>query len=166
MFDLTPLLEAPTAVQIHAFAALEAVLLTPIVLFRKKRDMIHRISGYIWVTNMLIAAFSSFWIMEIQLVGPFSPIHALSLYVIFNVVNAVRHARRGNIRAHMGIMQGTALWGLGIAGAFTLLPGRRMNEVIFGPSIDDGVSLAVLASVVMTVGAAIYIVRRAPRAAT
>ena len=159
MFDLTPLLEAPTAVQIHAFAALEAVLLTPIVLFRKKRDIIHRISGYIWVTNMLIAAFSSFWIMEIQLVGPFSPIHALSLYVIFNVVNAVRHARRGN-------MQGTALWGLGIAGAFTLLPGRRMNEVIFGPSIDDGVSLAVLASVVMTVGAVIYIVRRTPRAAT
>jgi uncharacterized membrane protein len=132
MFDLTPLLEADLAIRIHAFAALEALLLTPIALFRKKRDRLHKVVGYVWVTNMLVTAISSFWIMENQLIGPFSPIHALSVLVLFNMFNAIRQIRRGNIRAHQGIMKGTALWGLGIAGLITLVPGRIMNEVVFG----------------------------------
>ncbi|MEC7762484.1 MAG: DUF2306 domain-containing protein [Pseudomonadota bacterium] len=132
MFDLSPLLEADPAIQIHAFAATEAILLTPLALFRKKRDRLHKIAGYAWVTNMLVTALSSFWIMENQIIGPFSPIHALSILVLFNLFNAIRQVRRGNIRAHQGIMKGTALWGLGVAGLITLVPGRIMNQVVFG----------------------------------
>lgn len=165
MLDLTPLLEADTAIQIHVIAAVEAILLTPVALFRKKRDRLHKIAGYAWVTNMLVAAFSSFWIGEIRLVGPFSPIHALSLLVIFNMGFAIWQVRRRNIRAHMAIMKGTALWGLGIAGALTLLPGRIMNEIVFGPATDDGFSLGAIVSVIVVVAAAIHIARRTPRAA-
>jgi uncharacterized membrane protein len=132
VFDFTPLLEADLAIRIHAFAAMETILLTPFALFRRKRDLIHRITGYAWVTNMLVVAISSFWIMENQIIGPFSPIHALSVLVLFNMFNAIRQVRRGNVQAHKGIMKGTALWGLGIAGLITLVPGRIMNAVVFG----------------------------------
>ncbi|WP_292024918.1 DUF2306 domain-containing protein [Maritimibacter sp. UBA3975] len=158
MFDLTPLFEADLAVQIHVIAATESILLTPFALFRRKRDLLHRITGYAWVTNMLVTAVSSFWIMENQLIGPFSPIHALSLLVLFNLFNAIRQIRRGNVKAHQGIMKGTALWGLGIAGGLTLVPGRIMNEVVFGSGEPGSANtLGAPLTIAMVVAALAYI---------
>ena len=153
MFDLTPLLEADLAIQIHAIAATEALLLTPLALFRRKRDRLHKIAGYAWVTNMAVAALSSFWIMEVQLIGPFSPIHALSVLVLFNLFNAIRQVRRGNVQAHQGIMKGTALWGLGIAGLITLVPGRIMNAVVFGVG-EPGLANSIASYLTIAVAAA------------
>lgn len=163
MLDLTPLLTADLAVQIHAFAALEAVVLTPFVLFRKRRDWVHRITGYIWVTNMLITALSSFWITEIRLIGPFSPIHALSVLTLVNLVLAIRAIRQKNLRLHQAIMRNTAFWALGVAGAFTLLPGRIMHAVVFGPEPLDGRNFAALAAITMFVLAASWIAWRLVR---
>jgi uncharacterized membrane protein len=138
MLDPTPLFQADLAVQIHALSAIEAIVLTPFALFRRRRDRIHKIAGYAWSTNMLIAAFSSFFISGFGLIGPFGPIHALSLLVLFNVVWAIRAIRRRDIRAHEAIMKQTAFWGLGVAGGLTFVPGRLMHDVIFGPAPNDG----------------------------
>ncbi|MBV7378714.1 DUF2306 domain-containing protein [Maritimibacter dapengensis] len=138
--SLEPLLTAPLAVQIHVIAALEALVLTPLVIFRKRRDNWHRIAGYLWVTNIVIASVSSFLITEIRLIGPFSPIHALSVLTLVNVVLAVRAIRRRNVTAHQSIMKATAFWGLGVAGTLALVPGRRMHEVLFGPDAPDAYS--------------------------
>ncbi|SFO76568.1 hypothetical protein SAMN03159463_02866 [Mesorhizobium sp. NFR06] len=41
---------------------------------------------------MLVIAVSSFWIQQIRLIGPFSPIHVLSILVLVTVPLAVWYA--------------------------------------------------------------------------
>lgn len=153
---LDPILTAPTAVQIHAVAAIEALALTPVVLLRKRRDRWHRLAGYAWTANMALAALSSFWIMEIRLVGPFSPIHALSVLTLINLVLAIRAIRRRDVARHEGIMRATAFWALGVAGAFTLLPGRRMHAILFGPASGEGPDIAAPVSIGVILAALLF----------
>jgi uncharacterized membrane protein len=82
---------------------------------------------------MFAVAISSFWIHEIRLVGPFSPIHLLSIFAPVMLVFAVLHARRHNVSAHKKAMTSIFFGALVIAGAFTLVPGRIMHTVVFGP---------------------------------
>jgi len=129
MFE--PLLSAPLAVQLHAFAAMVALLLGPVALFRQRRDRLHKTLGYFWVLAMAATIASSFVIFEIRLIGPFSPIHLLSLLATFGLVKGVRAAMRGDIATHMQTMRGLYFWALGIAGLFTLLPGRIIGRMLF-----------------------------------
>ena len=64
----------------------------------------------------------------------------------------VREIRRGNVTAHQASMKGLYLGALLLAGAFTLLPGRRLNLVLFGPDagwtpslIAIGIALSITA---------------------
>ena len=50
------------------------------------------------------AAISSFWIRESRLIGPFFPIHLLSVFVIYTRVTARLSAYRGTIAAHQRSM--------------------------------------------------------------
>jgi uncharacterized membrane protein len=65
--------------------------------------------------------------------GPWSPIHLLSLLVLVTLPLAVWHAHRHDVRRHRNAMTGLFIGALVIAGAFTLLPGRIMHAVVFGP---------------------------------
>ena len=84
-----PILNAPIYILIHASAAMIALLMGPFVILRNRRDRLHKIVGYIWVVVMACAAISSFWIMEFRLIGPFSPIHGLSIYVLWSLYRGV-----------------------------------------------------------------------------
>ena len=130
--SLSPLLTAPLAIQIHAFSAILAVLIGAMVLFRRKGTPLHKLMGRVWAGLMLVVATSALFINEIRMIGPFSPIHLFSLATYLGLAQGIRHIRRGNVRAHRAQMQGLYFMVLGLAGAFTLLPGRRMNEVLFG----------------------------------
>ena len=128
---LAPLLAAPIAIQIHAAAALALIPLNIVQFWRRKGGVNHRILGWSWVILMTIVAVSSFWIHGIRLIGPFSPIHALSVFTLVNLVLAIRARRQGRIIAHRSFMIGiTAGWA--IAGAFTFIPGRLMFQTVFG----------------------------------
>jgi uncharacterized membrane protein len=81
---------------------------------------------------MAIVAVSSFWIHEIRLLGPWSPIHLLSIMVLGLLPVAVVAARRHNVSRHRKTMIGIFTGGLVIAGLFTFLPGRIMHAVVFG----------------------------------
>lgn len=129
MFD--PLFSAPVAIQIHAMAAMTALVITPFQLVRKKGNGWHRGLGYLWVLSMAATALTSFWIHEIRLVGEFSPIHLLSSWVLVSLVLAIRAARQHRITVHRTYLQSAAFWGLGVAGVFTFLPGRRMSATFF-----------------------------------
>jgi uncharacterized membrane protein len=83
---------------------------------------------------MAIVAVSSFWIHQMRLIGPFSPIHLLSMWVLLMLPLAVWKARHHQVGTHRRIMTYTFLGGLVVAGLFTLLPGRIMHAVVFGPS--------------------------------
>jgi len=88
--------------------------------------------GYAWVALMLVIAVSSFWIQQIRLVGPFSPIHLLSILVLIAVPLAVWHAHNHHVARHRRMMIALYIFALVGAGVFTLLPGRIMHAVVFG----------------------------------
>ena len=130
--SLTPLLNASLAIQLHAFAAMGAFVLGLIQFAAPKGTLPHRTLGFIWLALMLTVAVSSFWIYSIRWVGPFGPIHLLSIYVLLMVPLALYFARKHNIRGHAKTVIGMFVGGLVIAGLFTLLPGRIMHAVAFG----------------------------------
>jgi len=130
--SLAPLLDAAPIIQVHAFAAMAAFTLGVIQLAAPKGTLPHRTIGWIWVILMLAIATSSFFIHEIRLWGPFSPIHLLSIFTLAMLPLAVLEAHRHNVNAHRNAMLGMFLGALVIAGAFTLMPGRIMHAVIFG----------------------------------
>jgi uncharacterized membrane protein len=130
--SLAPLLNAPFAIQVHAFAAMSAFVLGLVQFAAPKGTLPHRTVGFIWLTLMLTVALSSFWIHEIRLWGPWSPIHLISIYVLIMIPLAVYFARKHKIRGHARTVIGMFVGGLVIAGLFTFVPGRIMHAVAFG----------------------------------
>jgi uncharacterized membrane protein len=130
--SLAPLLDAAPEIPIHAIAAMAAFALGIVQFAAPKGTLPHRTVGWIWVGLMAIVAVSSFWIHEIRLLGPWSPIHLLSIMVLGLLPVAVVAARRHNVSRHRKTMIGIFTGGLVIAGLFTFLPGRIMHAVVFG----------------------------------
>jgi uncharacterized membrane protein len=130
--SLAPLLNASPVIQIHAFAAMGAFALGAVQLTAPKGTIPHRTLGWIWVALMLTIAVSSFWIQGIRLIGPFSPIHLLSMITLVTVPLAVWHARRHAVLSHRRMMIGIFAGALVVAGFFTFVPGRIMFKVAFG----------------------------------
>jgi len=130
--SLAPLLQAEPVIQIHAFAAIGAFALGLIQFAAPKGTLPHRTIGWIWVALMAVIALSSFFIHEIKMVGPFSPIHLLSIFTLVMLPLAVLHARRHDVKQHRGAMIGIFIGALLVAGAFTFVPGRIMHAVAFG----------------------------------
>ena len=131
--SLAPLLDAAPQIPLHAFAAMAAFVLGSIQLVAPKGTLPHRTLGWIWVLLMASVAISSFWIHTIRLVGPFSPIHLLSIFTLIMLPLAVWRAHQHRVADHRRIMIMTFAGALVIAGAFTLVPGRIMHAVVFGP---------------------------------
>jgi uncharacterized membrane protein len=131
--SLAPLLDAQPAIPVHAMAAMAAFVLGVVQLAAPKGTLTHRTVGWIWVLLMLAVAGSSFWIHQIRLWGPWSPIHLLSIFTLIMVPLAVWNAHRHRVKDHRRIMIGVFSGALVVAGLFTLLPGRIMHTVVFGP---------------------------------
>lgn len=136
---LEPLLNAPPVIQIHAYAAIAAFAVGAVVLFGEKGDGRHMLLGRIWVGLMVAVALSSLFIWSIRLMGPFSPIHLLSIWTLISLWQAIGAARAKRITAHRKSMQQLYLGALVIAGFFTFMPGRLMHLVVFG---TDGAGAA------------------------
>jgi uncharacterized membrane protein len=130
--SLAPLLHASPVIQLHAFAAFTAFALGVVQLSAPKGTLPHRTIGWIWVLLLATIAISSFWIHSIRLVGPFSPIHLLSIFTLVMLPLAVVAAHQHRVARHRRTMLGIFFGGLVLAGAFTFLPGRIMHAVAFG----------------------------------
>lgn len=131
--SLAPLLNASPAIQLHAFAALAAFVLGVVQLTAPKGTLPHRTLGWVWVALMATVAGSSFFIHEIRLWGPWSPIHILSIFSLVMLALGVRYARRHRVRGHRVTMVSVFAGALTVAGLFTFVPGRIMHAVLFGP---------------------------------
>lgn len=129
---LTPLTDAPFVIQIHTALALGAMILTVALFSLRRGSPLHRMLGWTWVILMAVVALSSFWIHELRVIGPFSPIHILSLITLWTLITAVRAARGHRVQMHQFQMKTLVFGALLIAGAFTLLPGRIMHAVLLG----------------------------------
>jgi len=130
--NLAPLTNAPLPIQLHAYAALGAFVLGAVQLAGVKGTTRHRALGFTWASLMLIVALSSFWIHELRIWGPWSPIHLLSIFTLVMLPLAVLAARRHDVARHRRAMLGIFFGALVIAGLFTLVPGRIMNKALLG----------------------------------
>src|SRR3982074_2890324 len=119
-----PLLDDATAIPVQAFAAMCASPLGLVQFAAPKGTLPHRAIGWIWVGLMAVVAISSFWIHPIRLLGPWSPIHLLSIFTLIVLPLAVWRAHHHDIANHRRIVIFIFAGALVIAGLFTLVPGR------------------------------------------
>jgi uncharacterized membrane protein len=127
---LAPLLNATPAIQVHAFAAMTAFALGVVQLSAPKGTFPHRTIGWIWVILMLIVSISAFFVHQLRIWGPWSPIHLLAIFTLVMLPLAVLAARRHDVPRHRSAMLGLFIGALVIAGLFTFYPGRIMYEVV------------------------------------
>jgi uncharacterized membrane protein len=143
---LEPLLDASFAIKIHVMAVVPAAILGAYLLMRRKGTPVHRLLGKIWLALMIITAISSFFIHELNNFFGFSPIHLISIYVLLASWQAFAAARSHDVGRHRRTVTGLYFGGIGIAGLFTLVPGRIMNKVVFsGTELLPIVILGVIA---------------------
>ena len=128
---IQPFLAAGPVIQLHVVAAVLAIMLGPMALARRSHDRWHRRAGYAWVLSMAALATTGLFIHSIRMMGPFSPIHLLSLLTLWQLWLGVREARTGKIAAHRVRMQAIYMLALMLTGAFTLSPGRLMSRILF-----------------------------------
>ncbi len=141
---LDPILMSTPIIQAHTLAACVAFVLGPIALLRRSRDRIHRLAGYGWVIAMALTALTALGIFELRVIGPLSPIHGLSGLVAVMLWLGLRDIRAGRVVAHGRRMVQLHIWTMGIAGLFTLLPGRRMSQVLLSETGWPGFAAAAL----------------------
>jgi uncharacterized membrane protein len=130
--SLAPLLDAPPAIQLHAFAAMTAFVLGVVQLSAPKGTLPHRTIGWIWVLLMTVVSVSSFWIHQLRLWGEWSPIHVIAIFTLVTLPLAVWAAHGHAVERHRRAMTGLFFGALVIAGIFTLVPGRIMHAVVVG----------------------------------
>jgi len=97
-----------------------------------KGTLPHRTFGWFWVLLMVTVAASSFWIHELRIWGPWSPIHLLAIFTLAMLPLAVLHAWRHRVGRHRNAMIAIFAGALVVAGLFTLAPSRIMHAVVFG----------------------------------
>lgn len=125
-------LNAAPLIQAHAVLAVASIVLGGLQFALPKGTPTHRAVGWAWVAAMAVVALSSFGIHELRIIGAFSPIHLLSVLVLFALWQAIRLARKGDIARHKRTMVRVYVLALLITGGFTLLPGRLMYRIFFG----------------------------------
>src|SRR5690625_3541738 len=86
-------------VTLHAVAATYVLLLGPLQILRRRRDLAHRIVGLSWLMAMVTVCLSSFWIAP----DGFSWLHGLSIWTLVCMVAAIGGIRRGNVPVHRGL---------------------------------------------------------------
>lgn len=148
---LLPVLTASPFIQIHICAALTALILGPAVLYRRRRDRLHRRLGYVWVGTMAILALSSFAIPSHFTSFGLGPLHGFAVWTLWSLWAGVRHAIRRNREAHEAVFRSLYTNGLLVAGAFTFLPGRTVNRTVFGEASDWGWAVIVAVLIVVLI---------------
>lgn len=124
-------IELPLMVKVHIIAALTALAVGTVILFKPKGTGFHKTLGWTWVIAMGTTALSSLFITGLN--GNFySFIHLLSGWTIIGLPMAIYAIRNRKVEAHKRAMTGMFVGGLLIAGALTFLPGRFMFEFFLG----------------------------------
>ncbi len=122
--------QIPFTVWFHIATIATALVLTPVMLNRRRGDFLHRQLGWIWVASMLLTALVTFNIRGINN-GGFSLIHLLSVWTLFQVTLIIWSARKHNVARHRSSVRGMVLGALLIAGFFTFPFNRLLGQWLF-----------------------------------
>lgn len=124
--------QVPPIIWSHILTILTALVLTPVMLLRRRGDRLHRQLGYVWVTAMGLTAALTFGIRTINPSGGLSWIHILAAWTLIQVPLIVWSARTHNLARHRASVRGMVLGALIIAGIFTFPFNRLMGHWLFG----------------------------------
>lgn len=153
--DMTPIIIAT-----HAIAASIVLLVGPIQVIRRRKDLGHRILGRSWVVCIYLTCVTGMFIYT--LTGGFTIFHALALFTLCTSTLGVIHIRHGRKRQYAISMIGTYL-GACTAGAFAIfVPGRVIPTLaVHDPAVLWGVAAAI--AVACTVWIVVVLGFLAPR---
>lgn len=143
-------------ITLHALAALYLLLLGPVQILRRRRDLAHRVLGATWVAGIVVTCVTSFWIVP----DGFTWLHGLSIWTLVCMVAALLGIRTGNVKVHRGFMIGSYLGTLTAFAFAALVPARLIPRLLasepvvaLGTAAGVGVVVAILAvSVVRAAG--------------
>ncbi len=121
----------PAIVWAHLATILVALALTPVVLLRRRGDVVHRRLGWVWAGAMFLTAVLSLFV-RLSNHGHFSLIHLLSAFTILQVPILVVAARQHNVVRHRRAVRAMVTGALLIAGFFTFPFGRLLGHWLFG----------------------------------
>src|SRR5699024_5385969 len=110
-------------VTLHAVAATYVLLLGPLQILRRRRDLAHRIVGLSWLIAMVTVCLSSFWIA------------------------AIGGIRRGNVPVHRGFMIGSYLGTLMAFAFAALVPARLIPQLLNSRPLIAVVTVAAVGAV-------------------
>lgn len=118
-------------VWVHLATIAAALLLTPVLMLRRRGDRTHRTIGWAWASLMFGTALASFNI-RYNTPGQLSWIHLLSVLTVVLVPTIVLSARRHRIGTHRNFARGTVVGALLLAGFFTFPFERLLGRWLFG----------------------------------
>lgn len=121
----------PANIWLHIATILIALVLTPVMLLRRRGDRFHRQLGWVWATAMMATALISFDLRYTN-PGSFSFIHILSAWTLIQVPIIVWSARTHNLKRHRRGVRAMVLGALLIAGFFTFPFNRLLGHWLFG----------------------------------
>jgi len=133
MDSITRLAAQQPIVALHLLCALAAIVIGSVLMAGVKGTGKHRALGWAWVGLMTVVAFSSLFIRSTKLpnIDGFGPIHGLTLMVAVMLPLGIGFIRRGRVSGHRKTMKGLFFGACVVAGAFTLLPGRFLGDLLW-----------------------------------
>src|SRR5699024_10310160 len=132
-------------ITLHAIAATYVLLLGPLQILRRRRDLAHRIVGLSWLVAMITTCISSFWIAP----DGFSWLHGLSIWTLVCMVAAIAGIRSGNVRIHRGFMIGSYLGTLTAFAFAALVPARLIPQLLRSEPLIAAVTVVGVGAVVV-----------------
>lgn len=130
---------SPPEIQFHWVTAAAAFVIGLVIFGLRKGTRLHKVLGWTYVVLMVSTATAAIFIRSIgglpTLFG-FTPIHLFIPLTFFGLAGAIVAIKRKNVAGHRMHMRNVFLGALVITGAFTFLPGRRMNLLLFGDKAE------------------------------
>ena len=133
MIDWMEWNDATLMINLHVAFAVTGLIAGSLVMVTRKGSVFHRRMGRTFVYAAALTAAGSLLIHEIQLWGIWSPIHLLSLWVLYSLWSGIMAVRRGRVAQHASTMRLVFTSGFVVAGGFTLLPDRVLGEAFLVP---------------------------------
>jgi uncharacterized membrane protein len=123
--------DVPMFIWAHIMTIFVAVVLTPVMLLRRRGDRLHRRLGWVWVSALFLTALFTFGIRGVNGAN-LSWIHILSAWTLIQVPMIAWSARTHRVDWHRRSVRGMVAGALIIAGAFTFPVERLMGHWLFG----------------------------------
>lgn len=119
----------------HLATILPAFLIGTYIIIAKKGTKSHKVLGRTYMILMMTTAVITLFMEStfgFSLLGHFGPIHIFSVTVLIGCPRSYFAIKAGRVKEHAIGMITMYVGALVVAGAFTLMPGRFLGDLIFG----------------------------------